>query len=120
MSFLGNVLWFLLGGVVSGFLWILSGLLCCLTVVGIPLGVQCFKFAGVAFCPFGKEIRYGGGAVKFLANLVWLLTLGLPMAIANATAGLVCFVTIIGIPFGIQYFKLAKLSLMPFGATVVS
>lgn len=80
--------------------------------------MQCFKFAGLAFFPFGKEVIYGGGAVSLLANIIWLIVSGIPMAIENAVIGLICCITIIGIPFGRQYFKIAKLSLMPFGAYV--
>ena len=119
MRFLGNLLWLILGGFIAGLSWILTGILLCITVVGIPLGVQCFKFAKLAFCPFGKEVIYGGGAVSLLANILWLLFIGLWMAIASAAAGLVLYITIIGIPFGKQYFKLARLWLMPFGASVV-
>lgn len=119
MSLLGNILWFLLGGLMSGFCWILAGLIWCVTIVGIPIGIQCFKFAGLAFWPFGKEVVYGGGTVSFLANIIWLIISGIPMAIGNAVAGLILYITIIGIPFGKQLFKIAKLSLMPFGAEIV-
>ncbi len=119
MRLIGNILWFLFGGFVSGLLWILAGCLWCVTVLGIPIGVQCFKFAKLVFWPFGKEILYGGGAVRLLLNIVWLLISGLPMAIVNAAFGCLWCVTIIGIPFGKQFFKIAKLALMPFGASVV-
>jgi len=118
MGCLGNIIWFLCGGFVSGLSWLFAGLLCCITVVGVPLGLQCFKFAGLAFFPFGKEISYGGGTVSLLANIVWLIFLGIPMAIENALLGVILCITIIGIPFGLQFFKIAKLSLMPFGAEV--
>ena len=84
----------------------------------IPIGLQCFKFAGLAFFPFGKEVTYGGGAMSLIANIFWLLLTGIPMAIADVVWGCILCITIIGIPFGKQFFKLAKLSLMPFGATV--
>ena len=119
MSLIGNILWLLLGGFFSGLLWVAAGLLCCVTVVGIPLGLQCFKFASLAFCPFGKEVVYGGGAVSLLGNIIWLLCCGIEMAIANAAAGLLLSITIIGIPFGRQYFKIARLALMPFGARIL-
>ena len=88
-------------------------------IIGIPIGLQCFKFAGLAFFPFGKEVVYGGGAVSLIANIIWLIVSGIPMAVGNAVAGLICCITIIGIPFGKQFFKIAKLSLMPFGAEVI-
>ena len=118
MSCLGNVLWFIFGGFVSGLSWLLAGCLWCITIVGIPIGRQCFKFAGLAFFPFGKEIEYGGGAVSMIANIFWLIVTGIPMALANAVWGCVLCITIIGIPFGKQFFKFAKLALMPFGAVV--
>ena len=116
MSCLGNVLWFIFGGFVSGLSWLLAGCLWCITIVGIPIGRQCFKFAGLAFFPFGKEIEYGGGAVSMIANIFWLIFTGIPMALA--VWGCVLCITIIGIPFGKQFFKFAKLALMPFGAVV--
>lgn len=119
MSCLGNVIWFLFGGFFLGLGWAFAGILCCITIVGIPLGIQCFKFAELSFFPFGREIEYGGGPVSLLANILWLIFLGIPLAIEAATLGLVFCITIIGIPFGLQCFKLAKLALMPFGARVV-
>ena len=119
MSFLGNLLWFVFGGFFSGLSWIVSGLILCCTIIGIPLGMQCFKFGQLSFFPFGKEVVYGGGTVSLLANILWLIFFGIPMAIANATAGLLWCITIIGIPFGKQFFKLARLSLMPFGAEIM-
>lgn len=118
MKFLGNVLWFIFGGVISGLTWWIVGCLWCITIIGIPIGRQCFKIAGLSFFPFGKEVIYGGGAASLIANIFWLILTGIPMAIANAVWGCVLCVTIIGIPFGKQFFKLAKLSLMPFGATI--
>ena len=70
--------------------------------------------------PFGKEIRYGGKTASFIANVIWILFCGIEMALVNAALGLVLCITIVGIPFGKQYFKLAKLSLMPFGAEIIS
>lgn len=118
MKLIGNILWFLLGGIVSGFMWLLCGLCWCITIIGIPVGVQCFKFAKVAFFPFGKEVVYGGGTFSLLVNIIWLIVSGIPMAIGYALWGCLLYITIIGIPFGKQFFKLAKLSLMPFGAVI--
>ena len=119
MTFLGNLLWFLFGGLISGLGWTLAGCLWCITIVGIPVGLQCFKFAGLAFFPFGKEIVYGGGTFSVLVNIIWLLLSGLELAIGYVVLGCLWCITIIGIPFGKQCFKLAKLALMPFGASVV-
>ena len=118
MGCLGNLLWLCLGGWSLGLSWLLAGVLWCITIVGIPIGRQCFKFASLAFFPFGKEVQYGGGAVSLLLNIVWLILSGLPLALGAAVNGLVLCCTIIGIPFGMQCFKLAKLALMPFGAEV--
>ena len=118
MSFVGNILWFVFGGFLSGLAWLVSGLLWCLTIIGIPYGMQCFKFASLSFSPFGKEVVYGGGAFSTLANIVWIIFFGIPMAIGNLTVGLVWCLTIVGIPFGLQFFKIARLALTPFGARI--
>ena len=99
MKLLGNLLWFVFGGLWMGLGWSLVGLLWCITIVGIPVGMQCFKLAGLAFFPFGKVIVYGG-------------------AISAALHGLLFCITIVGIPFGMQCFKFAKLALCPFGSSV--
>ena len=118
MSCLGNIIWFIFGGFIHGLTWAVVGFLWCITIVGAPIGIQCFKFAALAFSPFGKEIEYGGGATSLILNILWLIFGGLALAIEAATIGAIYCVTIIGIPFGLQYFKLAKLSLSPFGSTV--
>lgn len=119
MGCLGNVLWFICGGFITGLSWALAGLLWCITIVGIPIGVQCFKIAGLSFCPFGRQVVYGGGAGSTILNILWILITGIPLAIESAVFGVLCYITIIGIPFGKQFFKLAKLALMPFGTTVI-
>lgn len=120
MSTIGNILWFVFGGFFSGLSWLFSGLLWCMTIVGIPYGKQCFKFAEMSFHPFGREIEYGGGAVSLLVNVIWVAFFGLEMALVNFLLGLLWCATIVGIPFGKQFFKIAKLALMPFGAEIVS
>lgn len=119
MGCLGNLLWFLCGGFVMGLSWLVSGIIWCITIVGIPIGMQCFKFASLAFFPFGREIEYGGGAGSLLLNILWILITGLPLAIEAAALGFVLCISIIGIPFGLQCFKIAKLALMPFGSRVI-
>ena len=96
MGCLGNLLWFMLGGGLSGLSWCLAGFLWCLTVIGIP----------------------GGGTGSFLLNLVWLMVSGLPLALEHIGLGLILTLTIVGIPFGLQQFKLAKLAFMPFGTEI--
>ncbi len=119
MRALGNILWFVCGGFLSGLAWLLSGLLWCLTIIGIPYGRQCFKFASLSFMPFGKDVVYGGGAASTLANIIWLPFFGIWMSIGNLLIGVFWCLTIVGIPFGRQFFKIAKLSLTPFGAQIV-
>lgn len=118
MTFLGNILWLLTGGLASAFGWFVSGLLWSITIVGLPWGIQCFKFAKLSLAPFGKEVVPGGGAPSLIANVIWLLISGIPMALDHLGTGAILCLTIIGIPFGRQHFKLASLALMPFGAEV--
>ena len=120
MRFLGNILWIILCGFWMALGWALCGLLWCITIVGIPVGVQCFKAAGLVLAPFGKRVVFGGGAVSLLVNILWLIFGGVELALSTAVAGLVLCMTIVGIPFGLQCFKFAKLALMPFGARIES
>lgn len=120
MRTLGNILWFLFGGLIGGLAWTLAGCIWCITIIGIPFGLQCFKFASLAFFPFGKDVVYGGGSISFLANIIWLIFFGWEMALGYLALGEVWCITIVGIPVGMQCFKMAKLSLMPFGADVIS
>ncbi len=118
MKVLGNIIWFLCGGFLIGFGWLLMGLLWCCTIIGIPVGLQCFKLSAVAFFPFGKEVIPGTKTVSLLLNILWLLFGGFEIAMASAACGLLFCLTIIGIPFGVQHFKLAQLALTPFGARI--
>ena len=119
MRIILNLLWIVLGGIVSWAMWIFFGILWCITIVGIPVGTQCFKLASISLNPFGKEIVYEDqDGLSFLLNVFWFLFGGAEMAIGNFIIGLVLCVTIIGIPFGKQFFKIARLSMQPFGAEV--
>lgn len=118
MGCFGNLLWFIFGGIICGLSWFITGCIWCITIVGIPIGVQCFKFAKLSFFPFGKEVEYSGGAVSLIINIIWLIISGIPMAIEFAVMGCILCITIIGIPFGLQMFKFAKLALLPFGSQV--
>lgn len=121
MGCLGNLLWFIFGGLWQGLIWLLAGIFWSITIIGIPIGRQCFKLASLTFFPFGKEIYYDNGStVSFIANIFWFILSGLPLALAACINGLLFCCTIIGIPFGLQCFKIAKLSLRPFGAYIVS
>ena len=119
MSLLGNILWLIFGGLLSGLGWILAGALWCVTIVGIPIGMQCFKLASLSFMPFGREVVYEGGAFSLIVNVLWFLVSGLLLALENFLLGCLLCLTIVGIPFGKQFFKIAKLALAPFGAVVV-
>ncbi len=119
MGCFGNALWFIFGGLLQGLSWAFSGILWSITIIGIPIGKQCFKLASLAFFPFGKEIQYGGNTFSLIANIFWMIFSGIPLAICAVLNGLLLCCTIIGIPFGLQCFKIAKLALFPFGASVI-
>ncbi len=121
MRLLLNLLWVVFGG---GFIiWLedlLGGLLLCLTIVGIPFGVQCFKISGLALLPFGKDIteQKGSGGMSFVLNIFWLVFAGVWIFLSHLALGLSLAVTLIGIPFALQHLKLAFLALAPFGQRV--
>ena len=120
MRVISNILWIILGGLIIAIGWALIGLVLCVTIIGIPLGLQAFKMAGLTLTPFGKTVRYGGGVGSTLANIIWVVLVGFWFVICFVGSGLLICFTIIGIPFGIQSFKMAKLALWPFGADIVS
>ena len=117
MKTLANVIWFIFGGLWLGLAWAFLGLLLCITIIGIPLGKQCFKAATLTFAPFGKKV-VSNFSKHPVANIIWLLVCGWEMAIGYLVSGLICCVTIIGIPLGLQSFKLMTLAFLPFGATI--
>lgn len=119
LSCLGNVIWLVFGGIFGALSWCVAGCLWCVTIVGIPIGLQCFKFAGLSLAPFGKEVIYGGGSVSLILNVIWLIISGIPLALGHFISAVLLTLTIIGYPFAVQSLKLAKLSLMPFGAQVI-
>ena len=119
MKTLGNFLWLILGGLPAAACWFMAGCLWCISIIGIPVGLQCFKFAGFTLWPFGKEIVYGAGGFSFIINVVWIALSGFELCIIHLVIGAILCATIVGAPFGLQSFKLAKLALMPFGARVV-
>ena len=120
MSCLGNLIWMIFGGLLGAISWFLAGCLWCVTIIGIPIGLQCFKFASLSLAPFGKEVVYSGSGVSLLLNILWLIFSGIPLAIAHLMSAILLTITIIGIPFAKQSLKLAGLASMPFGATIVS
>ena len=119
MSCLGNLVWIIFGGFFTSLGWLLIGCIWCVTIIGIPVGLQCFKMAKLQFAPFGKDIvTVDSGVGSFLLNILWLIFGGLELALANIIAAVLLCVTIIGIPFAVQCIKMAKLALMPFGKEV--
>lgn len=118
MSLLGNIVWLIFGGFFTAVGFFILGCLWCLSVVGIPIGLQCFKFARLTLSPFGKEVSFEGGMGSILLNVVWWFLGGFAMAVGCVAFGLLLCVTIVGIPFGLQFFKIAKLALLPLGARI--
>lgn len=129
MSLLGNILWFLLGGFIMGLAWWFFGLLAFISIIGIPWGKACFVMGSFSFFPFGQEAisrdeltleeDIGTGSLGFIGNIVWFIFAGLWLALGHICSAICCFITIIGIPFGIQHLKLAVISLAPVGKTIV-
>jgi uncharacterized membrane protein YccF (DUF307 family) len=129
MRTLGNILWFILGGALMGFAWWLASITALLTIVGIPWAKACFVIGQFSFLPFGKKAiarnelskkeDIGTGALGFLGNLIWFILAGWWLAIGHLISALACFITIIGIPFGLQHLKLAELAVFPIGKTIV-
>lgn len=118
MSILGNIIWFILGGFIMGALYILGGLFFCITIIGIPFGLQLMKIGLLSMMPFGSKVVLGEGEMGCLSlvlNVIWILCGGIELAIMHLIIGAIFCITIIGIPFGMQHFKLAKLAVLPFG-----
>lgn len=121
MSFLGNVLWFLLGGFIISAYYFIVGLLFCITIIGIPFGLQLIKLAGFALCPFGHDVMSDtndGGCLAIIMNVVWILLGGIEIAMLHLFFGIGLCITIVGIPFGLQHFKMTLLALVPFGKKI--
>ena len=129
MGAIGNLIWFVCGGVFMGLGWWLAGLLAMITIVGIPWAKACFVIGQFAFFPFGKEAvnrkdlyqqeDIGTGGLGLLGNILWFIFAGVWLAIGHIFSAVACFVTIIGIPFALQHLKLAGIALAPIGMTIV-
>ena len=129
MNLLGNILWFILGGIWMGLSWWLAGIFCFISILGIPWGRACFVIGQFAFCPFGKmpiardlltgQKDIGVGFWGTLGNVIWLILAGIWIALEHLGWALICALTIIGIPFAWQHVKLAALALCPIGKTIV-
>lgn len=118
MSLLGNIIWLIFGGLVVGAGYIIGGLGICLTIIGIPFGIQAIKLGIATLAPFGRTIEEtseAGSLLNMIFNIIWLLVFGWEIAVAHLVSGLILAITIIGLPFAQQHFKLIPLSLFPFG-----
>lgn len=122
MSIIGNILWIILGGGILIFLgYVIGGLLLCLTIVGIPFGVQCFKLSILGICPFGAKITNkpsNTGLLATVMNVLWILIGGVWIALTHVLFAGLTAITIVGIPFAVQHMKLAALALTPFGRSI--
>lgn len=122
MNFIGNILWAICGGFIIAAYYFIVGLLFCITIVGAPFGYQLIKMAGFALWPFGREARSAsndGGCLAIFMNILWILLGGIEIAMLHLGFGLILCCTIIGIPFGVQHFKMAILAVVPFGKEIV-
>jgi uncharacterized membrane protein YccF (DUF307 family) len=120
MSLIGNIIWFIIGGLPAAIGWFVAGILWGVTIIGIPVARQCFKMAGFQLAPFGRKVVHDRESpLGFVANVVWLVFGGVELALINLLEALIFAITIIGLPFAKQSIKLAQLSLAPFGRSVV-
>ncbi len=117
MKTIGNILWVIFTGLFEAIAWLLIGVVWCITIIGIPFGLQAFKIAKLVIWPFGNEAKMNFGKHP-IANILWFILGGFALALSFLLVGLVWCITIIGIPFGLQCFKFAKLACFPFGATI--
>ena len=118
MNFLGNIIWLIFGGFISGLGYILGGLLTLLTIIGIPFGAQAMKLGVATMTPFGREIvesETADNPLNLIFNILWAIIFGWEIAVSHLVHGLVLAITIIGLPFAKQHFKLIPLALFPFG-----
>ncbi|MCL1945402.1 MAG: YccF domain-containing protein [Firmicutes bacterium] len=112
-----NVIWLIFGGLFVALAYFIAGIIWCITIIGIPFGLQSFKFASLSLAPFGRHVD-SNPSRHIIANVIWLILFGWYTAIGFLIGGILICITIVGIPFGLQLFKYAKLALMPFGAEI--
>lgn len=123
MNFLGNLIWLIFGGIIIAIEYLIGSIILMATIVGIPFGLQTLKMASLSLWPFGRDTvvhSSASGCLYIIMNIIWLLTGGIWIAITHAVFGLILCITIIGIPFGLQHFKLTAIALSPFGRDIVS
>ncbi|MBC7236591.1 MAG: YccF domain-containing protein [Chloroflexi bacterium] len=121
MSLLGNIIWLIFGGFITGLGYIIGGLLLCITIVGIPFGLQSMRLGVATFAPFGKRVMasptsYG---LKVLFDIVWIVFFGWEIALAHLISALILAITIVGLPFAKQHLKLVTIALFPFSHDLV-
>lgn len=122
MKLIGNIIWIIFGGLLVSFLYILAGFLFCITIIGIPFGWQLMKIGAYALMPFGKDMTFAPGepgCLSLIGNVIWVLCGWWEIALVHLVFGLLFCITIVGIPLGVQHFKLAKNTLIPFGQRVI-
>lgn len=121
MNCLGNIIWWILGGLFAAIWYFFGGILFCLTIIGIPVGLQCFKLSQLMLAPFGAKVvdNPDSGILDLVCNIIWIIFFGWELAIAHLVSGLLFCISIIGIPWGLQHFKFALLAFFPFGKKVV-
>lgn len=118
MSLLGNLVWLICGGLLSALAYMFVGVVLCLTIIGIPFGVQAFKIGIATLAPFGKrvvELPHANSTLRVVFNVLWLLAAGWEIALAHAVWAGVLALTVVGMPFAVQHLKLIPLALLPFG-----
>ena len=123
MKILGNIIWLIFGGLITSIEYLISSLILMITIIGIPFGLQTLKLAMLALWPFGSKVTdngNSGGCLNIIMNVIWIIFGGLCICLTHLFFGLLLCITIIGIPFGRQHFKMAALSLTPFGKTINS
>ncbi|HKJ17529.1 MAG TPA: YccF domain-containing protein [Xanthomonadales bacterium] len=121
MSILLNIIWLILGGFIVVIAYVLGGVLLCITIIGIPFGIQCFKLAGLALSPFGHEIgevEPPGGALAIIMNIIWIILPGFELALIHLALALILGLTVVGLPLAVQHLKMVRLAILPFGARV--
>ena len=122
MNTIGNIIWLIFGGFIAALFYFIGGFFLCITIIGIPFGLQCFKIGLLVLMPFGKKVENvpgSNGCLYLLFNIIWILAGGIWAAISHLVFGFLLFITIIGIPFARQHFKLVEISMMPFGKRIV-
>ncbi len=117
-----NLIWFFLGGLVLALCYWFAALVYCITIIGIPFGIQLFKLGNMMIHPFGYSVEdgegIGEGCLSLVLNIVWIFCGGLELALIHLCAGLLFCITIVGIPFGVKHFQIAWLALLPFGKSI--